>query len=368
LKKSKGDNMNYYTTIRKDKVEKIKNFIDKLVPIEAWAENIILPYIGGKICYNKDFNVTKFDFHNEEVYTYLKKISNNNHLSIFEHDIVTIDLMEYINTTKNFQFTMKDIFSYFLDESSDKFIEFLPDVYTHFPVYSNVTKHTDMVNDVFCKFMGFILHEHIIGSAKCGDKISINLRSYLEMCKILNCEEEFWGKMQEVSVNSPIVDSTELKNGGILHIVRIDNSQIPIASFIVEGGSIILEKQMIRHRYQTSYSISSFRYNNAEDSQFVMPFSHYIDKFSKEEYQEIVEMYGVICSSSLDVYKNFIEKNIKKEDARFVIPVGCCTNIMCTSMDIGLKNLIEMREDKNTVQWEINEIATIIKEKLKDSE
>lgn len=355
--------MNYYTTIRKEKVEKIKNFIDSVVPIETWADNIILSYIGGKICYNKDFNVRNFEFHNEEVYTFLKKLSKNDHLSVFEHDMVTLDLMDYVTTAKKFSFTIMDIFSYIVDDQK-KFLEFIPDSYTSFPVYSNVPKHVSMVNDVFCKLMGTILNENTIGSAKCGDKIAINLRSYLEICKVLNCEDEFWDKIQESQVIKPtIVDSIELKNGGFLHIIRVENGQLQTVTFMVEGGSIVLEKQLIRHRYQTSHSVSSFRYNTAENSQFVMPLTEYQDKFDKEKYQELVEMYGVICSSSLDVYKNLTDNGIKKEDARFVIPVGVCTNIMCTMTDIGLKNFLEIRTDK-TSQWEINEIATRIESVL----
>ena len=264
---------------------------------------------------------------------------------------------------------MKDIFSYILDENSSKFMEFLPDLYTTFPVYHDISAHKDVAYDVFCKFMGFILNGYSVGSAKYGDKICFNLRSYLEMCKVLNCEDDFWDKLQETPVNRPSnIDSTELQNGGIIHLIRIDNGQLPVVTFMIEGGSIVLEKQLIRHRYQSSFSVSSFRYNTAENSQFVMPLTGYNNKYTKDKYQELVDMYGVICSSSLDVYKNLVDNGIKKEDARFVIPVGVCTNIMCTMLDIGLKNFLELRTNINTTQWEINEIATIIETKLKETE
>ena len=51
------------------------------------------------------------------------------------------------------------------------------------------------------------------------------------------------------------------------------------------------------------------------------------------------------------------DNDIKKEDARFVIPVGACTNVMVTLADIGLLNFLEQRTNPNTAQWEINDIA-----------
>lgn len=355
--------MNFYESLRKDKVFKLKEFIDKLIPVETWANNIILPYIAGKLCYNKDFNVRDFEYHNEGVYSFLRKLSGNAHLSVFEHDVTIVDLVRYCALTPNFHFTIKELFSYIIDE--EKFYEFLSEAETNFPTWHEVAEHNTMTTNVFCDFMNMIVGSMLVGSARCGGEFSINLRSYLEMCKVLGCEDEFWQQIQAFEVSPPdIVDSIELKNGGILHIIRLEDGQIPVVSYLVEGGSIVLEKQTIRHRLQSSFSVSSFRYNNAEDCQFVMPFTRYEEKLKKDAYREVVDMYAMVCESALEVYKNLIERGIKKEDARFILPVGLCTNIMVTMLDLGLGNFLELRTNENEAQWEICEIANIIKQKL----
>jgi|LFRM01.2.fsa_nt_gb thymidylate synthase (FAD) len=119
-------------------------------------------------------------------------------------------------------------------------------------------------------------------------------------------------------------------------------------TFRVDELSRAASHQLVRHRI-SSYSQKSQRYVSEDNFQYVVPPSIQENEEAKKVFEEtmitIKEAYGKL--RSLD---------IKKEDARYVLPNACTTHIIFTMNLRSLLNFWNLRCDKRA-QWEIREIA-----------
>ncbi len=90
--------------------------------------------------------------------------------------------------------------------------------------------------------------------------------------------------------------------------------------FLIEGVSRALLGQITRYRH-CSFNVESQRYCNYKDKdlEFIMP-----DSIMKIGLTEIVDN---IYKCNLDDYSNLIDKGIKPEDARFVLPMATPTRL-----------------------------------------
>ena len=117
------------------------------------------------------------------------------------------------------------------------------------------------------------------------------------------------------------------------------------ATFDITGISRICQNQMVRHRH-ASFCVMSERYVDVSEMDFVFPY-------------DILKQY----SGALDyveeakrIYKGLLDLDVKKEDARFLLPQGLCTNL-CVNMNFrALRHFLKLRTDKHA-QWEIREVA-----------
>ena len=121
-----------------------------------------------------------------------------------------------------------------------------------------------------------------------------------------------------------------------------------VFTFSVEGVSRSLTHQLVRHRI-ASFSQQSQRYVSLEKPTYVTP-------HTVEEQQEREEIYSSLMDSVWSAYNRLIELGVPPEDARYVLPNGCTTNITITMNARELLHLFSLR-CCNRAQWEIREMA-----------
>ena len=121
-----------------------------------------------------------------------------------------------------------------------------------------------------------------------------------------------------------------------------------VFTFSVEGVSRSLTHQLVRHRV-ASYSQQSQRYVSMDKPTYVVPESVEADPEAKEEFEAIMDE---IWKS----YNKLTEKGILPEDARYVLPNACTTNITITMNARELLHLFTLR-CCNRAQWEIRHMA-----------
>lgn len=121
------------------------------------------------------------------------------------------------------------------------------------------------------------------------------------------------------------------------------------ATFHISGVSRALTHQLVRHRV-ASYSQASQRYIKMDDFEYVIPKT--IENASDDVYNEYISLMSAIAGT----YKSFIERGIPKEDARYVLPNACTTEIVVTMNARELRHFFSLRCCTRS-QWEIRELA-----------
>lgn len=128
-------------------------------------------------------------------------------------------------------------------------------------------------------------------------------------------------------------------------------------TFLITGVSRALSHQLVRHRI-ASYTQQSQRYTNMEEFNHVVP----------ESIKNNKQAYSLFKRTMVDLkeaYKELVElleaDKIKgaKEDARFVLPNACATQLVMTMNYRELGDFLGKRMC-NRAQWEIRELATEI--------
>jgi thymidylate synthase (FAD) len=118
-------------------------------------------------------------------------------------------------------------------------------------------------------------------------------------------------------------------------------------TFSIEGVSRSLTHQLVRHRL-ASYSQQSQRYVGMERADYVMPDSIAQDEEAAERYRRLMDIiweeYGRLAA------------RFPAEDARYVLPNACTTNITVTMNARELWHFFELR-CCNRAQWELRAVA-----------
>ena len=120
-----------------------------------------------------------------------------------------------------------------------------------------------------------------------------------------------------------------------------------VFTFSVEGVSRSLTHQLVRHRI-ASYSQQSQRYVSMDKPTYVIPKTVEADPELKKVYEDTMK-------DIWESYNKLVEK-IPPEDARYVLPNGCTTNITITMNARELFHLFTLR-CCNRAQWEIRDLA-----------
>lgn len=135
------------------------------------------------------------------------------------------------------------------------------------------------------------------------------------------------------------------------HVIGMGHHSViehAVFTFSVEGVSRALTHQLVRHRI-ASFSQQSQRYVRLSEPTYVVPETVKRDPEAMKVYEET--MNGI-----WDSYSKLIGMGIPAEDARYVLPNGCTTNITITMNARELLHFFSMR-CCNRAQWEIREMA-----------
>ena len=135
------------------------------------------------------------------------------------------------------------------------------------------------------------------------------------------------------------------------HVIGMGHHSViehAVFTFSVEGVSRALTHQLVRHRI-ASFSQQSQRYVRLSEPTYVVQETVNRDPKAMKVYEETMD--GI-----WDSYSKLIGMGIPAEDARYVLPNGCTTNITITMNARELLHFFSMR-CCNRAQWEIREMA-----------
>jgi len=121
-----------------------------------------------------------------------------------------------------------------------------------------------------------------------------------------------------------------------------------VATFHISGISRSCSHQLVRHRI-ASHSQTSMRYVNMLHQDIVTPPDIMLD-------ERAMTVFRGAALHAAESYRRLLELGLKKEDARFVLPIATQTGIIVTMNARSLRNFFKLRLDK-AAQWEIRELA-----------
>jgi len=128
-------------------------------------------------------------------------------------------------------------------------------------------------------------------------------------------------------------------------------------TFSISGVSRALTHQLVRHRV-ASYSQQSQRYVNMEDASYVTPQS-IDDTVCVKDFDSNVsrkDLFEDAMTTAWCTYNSLVKSGVPEEDARYVLPNACTTNIVVTMNARELFHFFSLRLC-NKSQWEIRELA-----------
>ncbi len=131
---------------------------------------------------------------------------------------------------------------------------------------------------------------------------------------------------------------------GMGHLSVVEHAHF---TFSVEGVSRSLTHQLVRHRI-ASYSQQSQRYVSMDKAEYVIPPTISADTEAKVLYNKAMD-------DAWMAYRK-LAKKMPKEDARYVLPSACHTNITVTMNARELWHLFRLRCCRRA-QWEIRLMA-----------
>ena len=134
-------------------------------------------------------------------------------------------------------------------------------------------------------------------------------------------------------------------------------------TFAVSGVSRALTHQLVRHRV-ASFSQQSQRYVRMKDFDYIIPDSikdntdllwkgSILDGLNNNT---VAWEYELLMDQIYRVYSRLIEVGIPEEDARYILPNACTTNIIVTMNARELRHFFALRCCERA-QWEIRELA-----------
>jgi thymidylate synthase (FAD) len=147
--------------------------------------------------------------------------------------------------------------------------------------------------------------------------------------KIISKTENAFDKIDKQGSKTINLVTKVLKQGhtGILEHCNI--------TFAISGVSRALSHQLVRHRHM-SFCQQSQRSVNMNGFDYVVP-------ESVKAKPELMKMYEVQMLDLNDCYRIMIEQGIPQEDARYILPNACTTNLTVTTNLRELKHFLSLR-------------------------
>ena len=119
-------------------------------------------------------------------------------------------------------------------------------------------------------------------------------------------------------------------------------------TFGIEGISRAATHQLVRHRL-ASYSQQSQRYVSMKNTEFIVP-----EKIADNK--KTNEIFSDCLNKIKQAYQQLNELGIPKEDARYILPNACASNIVVTMNARELIHFFSLRCCQRA-QWEIRLLA-----------
>ena len=126
------------------------------------------------------------------------------------------------------------------------------------------------------------------------------------------------------------------------------------ATFRIKNCSRAMTHQLVRHRIM-AVSQQSQRYVSETAFKYVIP---------ETIPDEHIEDYKNDMATIQEMYNKWRRRGIRKEDARFVLPNACCSEIVVSANFREWRHIIRLRTSKKA-QWEIRRACTEIYNQLK---
>ena len=118
-------------------------------------------------------------------------------------------------------------------------------------------------------------------------------------------------------------------------------------TFKIEGISRACSHQLVRHR-MCSFTQRSQRYCSEDGYDFVNPIE------DMDDIRHTI-FYDMVCNNSKD-YAELQTLGLKNEDARYILPNACCTDLY---LSCNLRELIHIANERlcSRAQWEIRKLV-----------
>lgn len=291
------------------------NFDKSLLP-----HFIFYSYLGARICYAKTHPLALFyeeKFQSFEKFkTFLLGLKKAEHYSIFSHTPVFLSLENL---------SEKDICSL-----SQNFFKVFWDTTNNYALFNlrHLAENLDLID-----------FENLINFKPELSSIEIKIFKNFELLyegSFLNLPKEFLEEKEDIWAEPEVII---IKN-------KIEHPFNWIG-VIAHNFSRIFSHQFVRHTW-LNFNQRSHRYTHTD--KFIIPSTF------KSENKNIYEK---VIKNSLEIYRNF-SKNIKKEDARFIIPQGVATSVLATGPLFVWEDFIKKRAITQA-QEEIRKLAHLLK-------
>ena len=123
-------------------------------------------------------------------------------------------------------------------------------------------------------------------------------------------------------------------------------------TFAIEGISRACSHQLVRHR-MASYSQQSQRYVKMDKFSTVVP------PTIRDASDDIFNEYYSLMIAIANTYASFIERGLPEEDARYILPNACKTNLIVSANARELRHIFSLRCCERA-QWEIKQVAEMM--------
>jgi len=146
------------------------------------------------------------------------------------------------------------------------------------------------------------------------------------------------------------------------HVIKNNESPLEFANFtfLVSGISRITSHQIVRHRI-ASYAQKSQRYCKEEDFNYVTP--PLASCNIKDDDVEERSIFSKAMVATQTAYNALLKLGVKPEDARYVLPGACATELICSLNARSLRHFIKLRSSPRS-QWEIRQVAEKMKQEV----
>ena len=134
------------------------------------------------------------------------------------------------------------------------------------------------------------------------------------------------------------------------------------ATFRLLDVSRVLTHELVRHRL-LSFSQRSQRYVKENEPSYVIPDALVDDNTTNQKMLLARDIFEKAMQSAWDAYSLLLNYGLKPEDARFVLPNACTTEIVVSGNFREYRNFLKLRLSPRA-QWEIRKAAHIILDKL----